>query len=103
MYNRKLGVRMNPDHDYFSASINPFPTTGELNVLFSGEGQPQCLHRIGPAIHDYYLIHTVLSGKGEFIIRDKKYNCSAGDTFIIFPGSYSPIKQMSLSLGIMYG
>jgi AraC-like DNA-binding protein len=77
---------MNPEHDYFSVGMNPSPSDGELSVLFSGEGQPHGLHRIGPAIHDYYLIHTVLAGQGVFIIRDKFYNCSTGDTFIIFPG-----------------
>ncbi len=73
-------------HDYLSLGMNPSPTDSELTVLFSGEGQTQGLHRMGPAIHDYYLIHTVLGGKGEFLIRDKKYTCDIGDTFIIFPG-----------------
>jgi AraC-like DNA-binding protein len=77
---------MNPEHDYYSVGINPSPPDGELSVLFSGEGKPQSLHKMGPAIHDYYLIHTVLSGQGEFAFRDKRYNCYAGDTFIIFPG-----------------
>ena len=62
---------MNPEHDYFSLGMNPSPADGELTVLFSGEGQPQRLHGIGPAIHDYYLIHTVLGGEGVFTIRDK--------------------------------
>jgi AraC-like DNA-binding protein len=77
---------MNPDHEYVSIGINPSPGDGELSVLFSGEGRPVSGHGIGPAIHDYYLIHTVLSGKGEFVIRDKRYICGEGDTFIIFPG-----------------
>jgi AraC-like DNA-binding protein len=77
---------MNPEHDYFSLGMNPSPRDGELTVLFSGEGQPQSLHGIGPAIHDYYLIHTVLGGKGVFTLRDHEYPCSLGDTFIIFPG-----------------
>ena len=77
---------MIPDHDYYTIGINPSPGDGEIVVLFSGEGRPQGLHSIGPAVHDYYLIHTVLSGKGRFVIRDKHYVCTAGDTFIIFPG-----------------
>ncbi len=55
-------------------------------MLFSGEAQTQPLHQMGPAIHDYYLIHTVLSGFGKFIIRGKTYDCAKGDTFVIFPG-----------------
>jgi AraC-like DNA-binding protein len=77
---------MNPEHDYFSVGINPSPPDGELAVLFSGEGRPHGLHGIGPAIHDYYLVHTVISGKGTFTIRDTEYSCSTGDTFMIFPG-----------------
>ncbi|TFE29435.1 helix-turn-helix transcriptional regulator [Cohnella luojiensis] len=77
---------MDPEHRYLSVGMNPSPSDGELSVLFSGEGQPQPLHQMGPAIHDYYLIHTVLSGYGQFVIRDKKYNCVKGDTFVIFPG-----------------
>jgi AraC-like DNA-binding protein len=77
---------MNPEHDYFSLGMNPSPSDGELTVLFSGEGQPQRSHGIGPAIHDYYLFHTVLGGKGVFTMRGQEYHCSLGDTFIIFPG-----------------
>ncbi|QJD86987.1 helix-turn-helix transcriptional regulator [Cohnella herbarum] len=77
---------MSSEHHSYSVSMNPSPAEGELSVLFSGEAQPMGLHKIGPAIHDYYLVHTVLSGRGEFIIRDTSYPCVAGDTFVIFPG-----------------
>lgn len=76
---------MQQDHKHYSVGMNPSPGEGELVVLFAGEAQPVSLHGIGPAIHDYYLIHTVLSGEGDFIIRDRHYRCGAGDTFIIFP------------------
>lgn len=74
------------EHDYYSLGMNPSPTDRELAILFSGEGRPHPLHKWGPAIHDYYLIHTVLAGQGQFIIKDKCYSCSTGDTFVIFPG-----------------
>jgi AraC-like DNA-binding protein len=54
--------------------------------LFSGEGQPIPEHKQGPIVHDYYLIHTVLAGKGLFEIDNRTYTCQAGDTFLIFPG-----------------
>lgn len=75
-----------PDHVYYRCSINPSPGAGDLNVLFSGDAQPDGGHGIGPAIHDYCLIHTVLSGRGEFTLGEGRYHCGAGDTFIIFPG-----------------
>lgn len=77
---------MTSEHHSYSVSMNPSPSDDELSVLFSGEAQPISLHKMGPAIHDYYLIHTVLSGRGEFIIRDISYSCEEGDTFVIFPG-----------------
>jgi AraC-like DNA-binding protein len=66
--------------------MNPSPPDGELSVLFSGEGKPVSMHKMGPAIHDYYLIHTVLAGQGVFTVQGKSYTCYAGDTFVIFPG-----------------
>lgn len=74
------------EHDFFFLRQNPSAGQGELAVLFSGEGRPHPRHKIGPAIHDYYLVHTVLSGKGVIEMRGKAYPCGAGDTFVIFPG-----------------
>lgn len=77
---------MNPDHSYYTLSINPIQSSSELSVLFSGEGKPIPLHKWGPAVHDYYLIHTVLSGEGTFEMHNRTYRCSTGDTFVIYPG-----------------
>ncbi|MFD0698228.1 helix-turn-helix domain-containing protein [Paenibacillus sp. GCM10027628] len=77
---------MNPEHSYFTININPLTTNADISVLFSGEGKPIPLHQMGPAVHDYYLIHTVLSGEGVFEMRDRSYRCRSGDTFVIFPG-----------------
>ncbi|MGO4347762.1 AraC family transcriptional regulator [Paenibacillus sp. MCAF9] len=66
-------------------SINTAPLKGEMSVLFSGIGEPVAGHFIGPAVHDYYLIHIVLDGEGTFETLGKTYSCSAGDAFIIFP------------------
>ncbi|WP_274649845.1 AraC family transcriptional regulator [Paenibacillus humicola] len=73
------------DHYQISIGSNPLPARGELSVLFSGEGKPYPLHRIGPVVHNYYLVHTVLSGRGTFEIDGKTYECGRGDTFFIFP------------------
>jgi len=78
---------MAPEHDEYTVNMNPSPNpNGEIAVLFVGEAQPVPLHKMGPAIHDYYLIHTVLSGRGDFSIGGKSYRCGAGDSFMIFPG-----------------
>jgi AraC-like DNA-binding protein len=77
---------MNPDHSYFSVNINPHHSNSELSVLFSGEGKPFPLHKWGPIVHDYYLVHTVHSGEGTFEMHNRTYRCSSGDSFIIYPG-----------------
>jgi AraC-like DNA-binding protein len=77
---------MIPDHISYCSSINAAPNQGELAVLFSGDAQPVPGHYIGPAVHDYYLVHTVLSGEGTYETAGKQYKCMPGDTFVIFPG-----------------
>jgi AraC-like DNA-binding protein len=77
---------MNPEHISFSSQVNPGRGHGEITVLFSGNGQPIGGHKIGPAVHNYFLIHTVISGRGLYEINGNRYKCSKGDSFIIFPG-----------------
>lgn len=43
-------------------------------------------HGYGPAIRDHYLIHCVLDGCGQFFVRDKVYDLTAGQGFLILPG-----------------
>lgn len=80
------GMRMIPEHYEYEIGINAYRMSGELSVLFSGYGRPEGRHRIGPAVHDYYLIHTALSGSGSFMCKGKQYKCNSGDTFVIVPG-----------------
>lgn len=80
------GMRMVPEHYEYELGINAYRRTGELSVIFSGFGRPMGKHKIGPAVHDYCLIHTVISGTGIFTCRDKQYKCSSGHTFFIVPG-----------------
>lgn len=70
---------------YLKLAINPFTTRAELLPLFCGESQTEPNHTMGPTWIDYYLIHTVLSGKGSFHMRGQKYELYAGDSFVICP------------------
>jgi AraC-like DNA-binding protein len=72
-------------HHHHKLSINAAPLKGEMSLLFSGVGQPVEGHYIGPAVHDYYLIHIVLEGKGSFETLGERYELAAGDAFIVFP------------------
>ena len=78
---------MNPEHYEFAIGINLTPTEQDLSVLFSGEARPYPGHTIGPSVHDYVLIHTVLEGGGLFQSGTFSAECRMGDTFVIFPGS----------------
>jgi AraC-like DNA-binding protein/quercetin dioxygenase-like cupin family protein len=78
---------MNLEHSYFTASFNLVPEEQDMAVLFSGEGRPVPGHKIGPSVHDYFLIHTVLDGEGFFQSGNVSRHCRTGDTFVIYPGS----------------
>ncbi|MEK3715178.1 AraC family transcriptional regulator [Paenibacillus sp. FSL R7-0333] len=77
---------MDPEHYEFTLGINLTPEEQELSVLFSGEGRPHPGHTVGPSVHDFYLIHTVLEGRGRFESDTFSAECKAGDTFVIIPG-----------------
>ncbi|MFB9277707.1 AraC family transcriptional regulator [Cohnella cellulosilytica] len=57
-----------------------------LAVLFAGDSQTKPLHRIGPKVVDYYLLHHVLSGSGIFRMGEVELELGAGDSFLIYPG-----------------
>ncbi|WP_410511362.1 AraC family transcriptional regulator [Paenibacillus sp. BR2-3] len=78
---------MNPDHFEFTVGINLSPEDHDPSVLFSGEGRPLPGHKIGPSVHDFFLIHTVLDGEGIFQTGNFSEACRTGDTFVIFPGT----------------
>ncbi|MHA7962572.1 AraC family transcriptional regulator [Paenibacillus sp. CAU 1782] len=73
------------DHHRISIAVNPSPFRDEMSVLFCGEGEPRGGHAIGPAVHDYYLIHIVLDGGGVFETLGERHRLKAGDCFVIFP------------------
>ncbi|SDO01010.1 AraC-type DNA-binding protein [Paenibacillus sp. yr247] len=75
-----------PKSDSYYVVSNPLPS-GEsaLTVLFAGESQTKPLHRLGPKVYDYYLIHYVISGKGVFSYQGEEYELGAGDSFVINP------------------
>lgn len=67
-------------------SINPLYSTGEYETMFAGRSQTHSQHNMGPLIHDYYLIHYVIAGQGQFMGAGKFYTLKRGDSFFIFPG-----------------
>ena len=70
----------------YNVQYNPYPNKGELSVLFAGREQTEPKHNTGPNILDYFLVHYVVSGRGYYYGRGKKYSLDAGDSFFILPG-----------------
>ena len=46
-------------------------------------GHEQCapLHRFGPAIREYHLLHFILKGKGRFLTEDGAFSLKEGEGF----------------------
>ncbi|OPJ59851.1 AraC family transcriptional regulator [Clostridium oryzae] len=57
-----------------------------LTLYFCGWEKCEPSHFYGPAIRPHYLIHFVLSGKGSYHVRNKIYQVSAEEMFLIEPG-----------------
>lgn len=60
-----------------------------LSLRVYNVGQEQCksLHQWGPGVRNFYLLHHIVSGKGIYKNGKKIYEISAGNTFIIYPGT----------------
>ena len=56
-----------------------------LAIFSSGLESCSPKHSWGPGVRDHYLIHYVLSGKGQYICNGKTYNIKAGEMFLIKP------------------
>ncbi len=71
----------------YSVVSNPSALSqqGSLQVLFAGESQTRPLHKLGPRVYDFYLLHHVLSGRGTFTSMQHSYAIEAGHSFLIEP------------------
>ena len=58
----------------------------DINPLVCGDEDCQAGHRFGPAAREYYLLHYVFSGKGEFLTGGRRYSLGKGQIFVIRPG-----------------
>lgn len=67
-------------------------TDGELaylTIVKCGEEECKPNYRFDQYLKDFFLIHYVVRGKGEFQINGKKYKLSAGQGFLIPPNKYA--------------
>ena len=56
-----------------------------LAIFSSGLQSCTPKHSWGPGVRDHYLLHFVISGKGQYTCNGKTYNVKAGEMFLIKP------------------
>ena len=59
--------------------------TASLYVQNTGCQQCPPGYGWGPGVRNHFLLHHIVSGKGVYECRDKRYELSAGDTFLVYP------------------
>lgn len=70
----------------YEVSPNPVLIENEdLHILFAGESRTKPGHHLGPKLYDYYLLHQIIDGKGQFSTEWKTFALGAGDAFLITP------------------
>ena len=59
----------------------PQKTVGALTVCNTGVQRCESGYSWGPGVRDHYLIHYVISGKGNYQVGDRTFSLAAGDLF----------------------
>lgn len=70
---------------YYSAANPEGDDDSNLHVLFAGASQTQAEHKLGPKVYNYYLLHFVEYGQGQFVNDSIVYRLQEGDCFLIHP------------------
>ena len=70
---------------------NSYKTTEKelVSLAVYNVGCQKCspLYQWGPGIRNHYLIHHIISGKGQLKSNHQAYSLQAGDSFLIYPGT----------------
>ena len=59
------------------------------SLYVQNTGCLQCTsgHGWGPGVRSYYLLCHVISGRGTYVCRNRRYELAAGDTFLVYPNT----------------
>lgn len=63
----------------------PEMETEDLHINNFGHSVTDPCHKFGPAVRNFYLIHYILDGKGEFFVNNNCYHLKKGQGFLIEP------------------
>ena len=62
------------------------PDQSALQMRACGWEECSSGHSFGPAARDYYLLHVIEDGEGEYFLEDRHYKLGKNQAFLIFPG-----------------
>lgn len=64
-----------------------FPTEANADLYLSvfGHSITEPLHKAGPSVKSFYLVHFILEGEGDFYVRNVHYHLKKGQGFLIEP------------------
>lgn len=71
---------------------NKEPIFRELSLCFCGKSDCHPDHSIGPAAHPNYVLHYILSGKGQYHLDGRTYTLEKDQGFIMEPNVVSSYK-----------
>lgn len=60
-------------------------SSSSLSLCYAGKEKCLPMHHFGPATRAHYLLHFVLSGKGDYHVNGKQYRLCANQMFLIKP------------------
>lgn len=63
----------------------PKESNSDLDLNVFGHSITEPLHKAGPAVKSFFLIHFILDGEGEFTVNNTSYNLRKGQGFLIEP------------------
>ena len=69
----------------------PKESNADLYLNVFGHSITEPLHKAGPAVKSFYLIHFILDGEGDFYINNTHYKLKKGQGFLIGLSQTSPI------------
>lgn len=75
------------DSSLYKNSIKLESKTASLYVQSTGSQQCAAGYGWGPGVRSHFLLHHVVGGRGAYQCLGTRYELSAGDTFMIFPGA----------------
>ena len=74
-----------PQSSTYKNSLKMERKTASLYVQNTGYQRCPADYGWGPGVRDHFLLYYVISGKGVFICRERRYELQAGDIFLAYP------------------